>query len=111
MYYANQEASFNLSCQRVYAQSTGADNSAQRMITDKLTTFVASDVLSGDVAVYNALMGLLLVVLSIVLFMMGVVLQQGNMIQREVWLLQQGRKSTRFYLAGPEEHQFEEINP
>lgn len=74
-------------------------------------TWAVTLYLSGDVAVYNALMGLLLVVLAIVLFMMGVVLQQGNMIQREVWLLQQGRKSTRFYLAGPEEHRFEEINP
>lgn len=64
--------------------------------------------LSGDVAVYNALMGLLLVVLSIVLFMMGVVLQQGNMIQRELWLLQQDRKNTRYDLSYPQEYRFED---
>lgn len=64
--------------------------------------------LSGGVAAFNALMGVLLLVLSIVLFVMGVVLQQGNMIQRELWLMQQDRLlQARPQTMQPREHAFE----
>ena len=49
----------------------------------------------GEVSAFNAVMGVSLVVLAIVLFMMGVVMQQGNMIQREIWLLQRERRNDR----------------
>ncbi|MCA9973919.1 MAG: hypothetical protein KC425_27090, partial [Anaerolineales bacterium] len=64
--------------------------------------------LQGGVAAFNALMGVLLLVLSIVLFVMGVVLQQGNMIQRELWLMQQDRLvQARGRQAAPQEYAFE----
>ncbi len=40
------------------------------------------------VSAYTALMGLLFCVVSILLFVLGVVVRQGNMVQRELWLLQ-----------------------
>jgi hypothetical protein len=39
-----------------------------------------------------ALLSVSMVILSILLFVIGVVLQQGNMIQRELWLLRRDRK-------------------
>ncbi len=43
------------------------------------------------VAAYMALMSVSLVLLSIVLFVMGVILRQGNMVQRELWILQRAQ--------------------
>jgi glycosyltransferase involved in cell wall biosynthesis len=40
------------------------------------------------VAAYSALMSIALLIVSIVLFVLGVVVKQGNMIQRELWVLQ-----------------------
>lgn len=40
------------------------------------------------VAAYAALLSVSLVILGIVLFVIGVVMKQGNMIQRELWILQ-----------------------
>ncbi|HSK17627.1 MAG TPA: glycosyltransferase family 2 protein [Longimicrobiales bacterium] len=42
----------------------------------------------GRVSVYTALMSVSLILLSLVLFVMGVVLKQGFMVQRELWILQ-----------------------
>jgi hypothetical protein len=36
-------------------------------------------------------MSVSLVLLAIVLFVMGVILRQGNMVQREMWLLQRAQ--------------------
>lgn len=41
-----------------------------------------------QVSAYMALLSVSMVILSILLFVIGVVLQQGNMIQRELWFLQ-----------------------
>jgi hypothetical protein len=41
-----------------------------------------------EVSAYTALLSISLVILGIVLFVMGVVVKQGNMIQREIWMLQ-----------------------
>ncbi|MGE0126721.1 MAG: glycosyltransferase family 2 protein [Blastocatellales bacterium] len=40
------------------------------------------------VSAYTALLSLSLVILGIMLFVLGVVVKQGNMIQRELWMLQ-----------------------
>jgi len=40
------------------------------------------------VAAYTALLGVSLVIVAMVLFVLGVVVRQGNMIQRELWLVQ-----------------------
>lgn len=40
------------------------------------------------VSVYTALLSLSLVILGILLFVLGVVVKQGNMVQRELWMLQ-----------------------
>jgi len=40
------------------------------------------------VSAYTALMGMSLVILAIVLFVLGVILKQGNLIQRELWIMQ-----------------------
>jgi glycosyltransferase involved in cell wall biosynthesis len=45
----------------------------------------------GAVAAYLALLSVLLVVLGILLFVMGVVVKQGNMVQRELWILQRAQ--------------------
>ena len=42
----------------------------------------------GMVSAYTALLGLSLLILAILLFVLGVVVKQGNMIQRELWILQ-----------------------
>jgi len=42
----------------------------------------------GKVSVFMAQMSLLLLTMAIVLFVLGVVVKQGNMVQRELWLLQ-----------------------
>jgi glycosyltransferase involved in cell wall biosynthesis len=47
--------------------------------------------LTDRVAAYLALMSVSLVLLAIVLFVMGVILRQGNMVQREMWLLQRAQ--------------------
>jgi hypothetical protein len=39
-------------------------------------------------AAYTALLGVSLVIVAIVLFVLGVVVRQGNMIQRELWVVQ-----------------------
>ncbi len=49
--------------------------------------------MQGQVSAFAALVSILLVVISIVLFVLGVVLHQGHMIQRELWLLQRGEQS------------------
>lgn len=46
--------------------------------------------LSGEVAAYSAIVALLLLIVAFSLFVMGVILKQGNMIQRELWALQSG---------------------
>jgi dolichol-phosphate mannosyltransferase len=43
------------------------------------------------VSVYMAMMSVLLVLLAILLFVMGVILRQGNMVQREMWILQRAQ--------------------
>jgi hypothetical protein len=40
------------------------------------------------VAAYTALLGISLMIVAAVLFVLGVVLRQGNMIQRELWVVQ-----------------------
>lgn len=42
------------------------------------------------VSAYTALFGVSLVIVGMVLFVLGVVLKQGNIIQRELWLMQRG---------------------
>ena len=44
-------------------------------------------------AAYMALMSVSLVLLAIVLFVMGVILRQGNMVQRELWILQRSQQT------------------
>ncbi len=44
--------------------------------------------LAGEVAAYTALWGVSFVILGLVFFVLGVVVRQGNMIQRELWKLQ-----------------------
>ena len=44
--------------------------------------------LREQVSAFAALLAILLFVIGIVLFVLGVILHQGNMIQRELWLLQ-----------------------
>jgi hypothetical protein len=46
--------------------------------------------LTGQVAAYSAIVALLLLIVAFSLFVMGVILKQGNMIQRELWALQSG---------------------
>ena len=45
------------------------------------------------VSAYTALLSMALFIVAIVLFVLGVVVKQGNMIQRELWTIQ------RFHLA------------
>lgn len=44
--------------------------------------------ISGRVAAYTAIVSLLLLITAFSLFLVGVILKQGNMIQRELWALQ-----------------------
>jgi dolichol-phosphate mannosyltransferase len=44
------------------------------------------------VSAYTALFGVSLVIVGMVLFVLGVVLKQGNIIQRELWLMQRHRR-------------------
>lgn len=55
-----------------------------------IAAFVVAVVLLslGMVSVYMALLSVSLVILGILLFVFGVVVAQGNMIQRELWLLE-----------------------
>ena len=46
--------------------------------------------LTHRVAAYSAIISLLFVIFSFVLFVAGVMLKQGHMIQRELWILQSG---------------------
>ena len=43
------------------------------------------------VSVYAAIISVTLVIVGMVLFVLGVVLKQGNIIQRELWMMQRGR--------------------
>jgi glycosyltransferase involved in cell wall biosynthesis len=45
----------------------------------------------GMVAAYAALFGVSLMILAIMLFVLGVVVKQGNIVQREIWMLQQSQ--------------------
>jgi len=45
------------------------------------------------VSVYAAIISVSLLIVSMVLFVLGVVLKQGNIIQRELWMMQRGRLS------------------
>jgi dolichol-phosphate mannosyltransferase len=45
------------------------------------------------VSVYTALFGLSLLIVGMVLFVLGVVLKQGNIIQRELWMMQRSQLS------------------
>ena len=47
--------------------------------------------LSQRVSAFSALLGLSMVILGILLFVIGLVLQQGNTVQRELWLLQRNQ--------------------
>jgi dolichol-phosphate mannosyltransferase len=42
----------------------------------------------GLVSAYTALMGMSLLIMAVGLFVLGVVVKQGNMVQRELWMLQ-----------------------
>jgi len=53
--------------------------------------WAVSAFLTGGVSAYLALMSVSLVLLAILLFVMGVILRQGNMVQREMWLLQRAQ--------------------
>ena len=55
-----------------------------------LLSLVSAIVLAiiGEVSIYMALMSLSLLIVAVVLFVMGVLVKQGNMVQRELWLLQ-----------------------
>lgn len=54
-------------------------------------------------AAYMALMSVSLVLLAIVLFVMGVILRQGNMVQRELWLLQRSQQTHGQWLLTAEQ--------
>src|SRR6185503_12316782 len=45
----------------------------------------------GRVSAYNMLFGLSLSIVGMLLFVLGVVLKQGNIIQREIWMLQRAQ--------------------
>ena len=45
--------------------------------------------LNGRVSVYSAILSLSLAIMALLLFGIGVLAQQGNMIQRELWMLKQ----------------------
>jgi hypothetical protein len=45
-------------------------------------------------AIFAALLSVSLVILGIVLFVIGVSMKQGNMIQRELWILQRHQLAT-----------------
>ncbi len=47
--------------------------------------------LTQRVSAFSALLGVSMVILGILLFVMGLVLQQGNIVQRELWLLQRSQ--------------------
>ena len=46
--------------------------------------------LSKEVSAYSAIVALLLFLVAFSLFVVGIILKQGNMIQRELWMLQSG---------------------
>ena len=50
--------------------------------------FAVAFYFSGQVAAFTAIVSLLLLIVAFSLFVMGVILKQGNMIQRELWALQ-----------------------
>ena len=47
--------------------------------------------MADEVAAYTALLSLSLMVASMVMFVLGVVLKQGHMVQRELWTMQRGQ--------------------
>jgi len=58
------------------------------------------------VSVYMALMSVSLVVVAMVLFVLGVVVKQGNMIQRELWSIQRSQLGrAREPIFSPAEHE------
>ena len=48
--------------------------------------------LRQEVAAFAALTSFSMILIAILLFVMGVVLRQGNMVQRELWILQQNQR-------------------
>lgn len=52
--------------------------------------------LRGEVSAYTALLSLLLLLVGNVLFVLGVVLKQGHMVQRELWTMQRDRLLERW---------------
>jgi len=62
--------------------------------------------LTGEVSVFMAIMSLSLALIAVVFFTFGVIAQQGNMIQRELWTIKQSLlKESRAHSA--EEHHAE----
>ena len=45
--------------------------------------------LAGDVSVFMVIIGLVLALISLMLFAFGLLSQQANMIQKEIWTLKQ----------------------
>ncbi len=58
----------------------------------------------GETAAYTALLALLLVVVANMLFVLGVVLKQGHMVQRELWTMQRNQLA-----AAWREHEAREV--
>ena len=56
--------------------------------TAAILAFAVAFYFSGQVAAFTAIVSLLLLIVAFSLFVMGVILKQGNMIQRELWALQ-----------------------
>ena len=59
--------------------------------------------ITGQVSAFSALLSVSMVILGILLFVIGLVLQQGNTVQRELWLLQ--RRQMRSGMEPAEESQ------
>jgi glycosyltransferase involved in cell wall biosynthesis len=57
------------------------------------------------VSAYTALLSMALIIVAIVLFVLGVVVKQGNMIQRELWTIQRFHLALQKAGAGDEEVQ------
>ncbi|HKQ72878.1 MAG TPA: glycosyltransferase [Blastocatellia bacterium] len=72
----------------------------------------------GKVSAYTALLSLSLLILGILLFVFGVVVKQGNMIQRELWMLQsrqmkqeRGDEGNEAEVDGESDYPFTNIAP
>jgi hypothetical protein len=55
----------------------------------------------GQVSAYNMLFGLSLSIVGMLLFVLGVVLKQGNIIQRELWMMQRGHAASGTAMQDP----------